>query len=293
MSGSDERVQEALASHLEARELGAPEPDTSHLTPDEAAQLQQLIQLLDTTEGVAFGHEMSEGQIGRVASTDAGERLVATIRDALPAGARITIDPAASTFGFEGMDVTEGFIVGTFGGRVRVWLLASDGALQGSDRWLRDLERVFRLFPDTVAIALVEPDHSSLLVQPEDCAPTIEVPRGSLVGRRYRRPIHPVGDALEVFLRELVPHWEPIGDISSQAGRAIDVTSIADERATAAIEAQVAAGSRARKTNPKRTALTGLGASEGDAIAKLLIDVHEGRSDMDTVEETLRRLAQR
>jgi hypothetical protein len=194
--------------------------------------------------------------------------------------------------GIEGMDVVEGWIVGTFGGRVRVWLLASEGALASSDRWLRDLGRVFRLFPDTTAITLVEPDLSCLLVQPEDCAPTIEVPRGSLVGRRYRRPIHPVGEALSVFLRELIPYWEPMQGITDQtSGTIVEVPPIAQEQADRAIEGQVAAGGRARKTNPKRKALTELGEAEAGELTKLVLEIYEGRTQPDDLEEQLRRLA--
>jgi hypothetical protein len=190
------------------------------------------------------------------------------------------------------MDVVEGFIVGTFGGRVRVWLLAGEGSLAGSDAWLRGLERVFRLFPDTVAIALVEPDHSCLLVvQPEDCAPTIEVPIGSLVGRHYRRPVAAVEEALPAFVRELIPQWEPSPDVGDQTRRVIDIGPIAAERASVAIADQAAAGSRARKTNPKRDALVALGDAESSAVSKLVVGLHEGRVSADDVEAELRRLA--
>ncbi|MGH2759284.1 MAG: hypothetical protein ACRDKJ_06925 [Actinomycetota bacterium] len=286
-----DHVQEALAAHLEHVEVGGPEPDTSHLTAAERAELQDLIELLDETEGVAFGRGLDVGPDEPAAATEAGERVISALREALSAPARVTSDPAATRMGIAGMDVAEGWIVGTFGGRVRVWLLAEEGALEGSDRWLRDLGRVFRLFPDTAALTLVEPDLSALLVQPEDCAPTIEVPGGSLVGRRYRRPVHPVGEALSVFLRELIPYWEPMHDIGDRATRTVDIPPIAREQADRAIEGQVAAGGRARKTNPKRKALTELGDREAESIATLVLDIHEARTQPDDVEEVLRRLA--
>ncbi len=292
MSGTEDRVEQALAAHLEHVELGGPEPDISHLTAEEREKLEELIGLLDQTEGVAFGRGLDDERAEPAVSSAAGARLIATLRDTLPAPARVTGDAAASAFGVEGMDVVEGWIVGTFGGRVRVWLLAEEDALASSDRWLRDLGRLFRLFPDTAAVALVEPDLSCLLVQPEDCAPTIEVPRGSLVGRRYRRPIHPVGEALSVFLQELIPYWEPMGGITDQAGATIvDVPPIAREQAEKAIEVQVAAGARARKTNPKRKALTNLGDGEAGELTKLVLEIFEGRSQPDGIEEELRRLA--
>lgn len=291
MSGSEDRVQEALAAHVEHLEIGGPEPDVSHLSPAERERLESLIGLLDQTEGVAFGRGLDE-RTEEAASTEAGERLVAVLHDALPPGARIGKDPAAPTIAVPGMTVAEGWIVGTFGGRIRVWLLGEGSSLEGSDEWLRNLDRLFRLFPDTAALALVEPDLSCLLVQPEDCAPAIEVPRGSLVARRYRRPIHPVGEALSVFLRELTPQWEPMQGIDEETSNvSIDVAPIARERATRAIQDQVAAGGRARKTNPKRTALTDLGEREASDLAAFVLEVNEGRAQPDAVEQELRRLA--
>lgn len=291
MSEADDRVQEALAAHIAHVELGGPEPDVSHLSSSEREQLFELINLLDATEGVALGTE-TEGRAEPAASTEAGERLIAAVREAMSAPARMTSDPAATTMGIEGMDIVEGWIVGTFGGRVRVWLLAEEGALVHSDRWLPALGRAFRTFPDTAAVALVEPDLSCLLVQPEDCAPTIEAPGGSLVGRRYRRPIHPVAEALSVFFRELIPYWEPMRGISEEAsGTIVDVSPLAQEQSERAVQDQVAAGNRARKTNPKRKVLTELGSTEAEALAALVHEIHEGRTTPDGVEERLRRMA--
>jgi len=292
MSNADDRVQEALAGHIEHLELGGPAPDVAHLSAAELEQLRELISLLDETEGIAFDRGIDEGLGEPAATTDAGVRLVAAVREALAPPARMTTDPAATTMGVPGMDVVEGWVVGTFGGRVRVWLLASEGAFSSSDSWLRHLGRVFRLFPDTAAVAIVEPDLSCLLVQPEDCAPTIEVPHGSLVGRRYRRPIHPVGEALSVFLRELIPYWEPMRGITDQASSTIvDVPPIAREQAVRAIEGQVAAGGRARKTNPKRKALKDLGDQEAGALAKLVGEIHDGRAQPEDIDEELRKMA--
>ena len=210
MSGSEDRIQEALAAHVEYLELGGPEPDVSHLTPEERDALQGLIGLLDQTEGVAFGRGMGGPTIDVSASSETAQRLLAAVSDTLPPAVRITGDPAFMTINVPGMHAVEGWVVGTFGGRIRVWLLEEDGALASSDEWLGHLARVFRMLPDTTAMALVDPGLSCLIVQPEDCAPRIEVPRGSLVARRYRRPVQPIEEALPAFLRELIPYWEPM-----------------------------------------------------------------------------------
>src|SRR3989442_3509017 len=102
MSESDDRVQEALSAHLEHLEMGGPQPDVSHLSPDELEALRSLIALLEQTDGVAFGRGLDEPP-EEVAATQAGRQLVGLLREALPAAAPIARDPAASSVGIPGL----------------------------------------------------------------------------------------------------------------------------------------------------------------------------------------------
>jgi hypothetical protein len=111
------------------------------------------------------------------------------------------------------------------------------------------------------------------------------------VSRRYRRPIQPVGEALSAFLLELIPHWEPLERITERVVPIIEVEPDVRERADRAVQDQVAAGGRARKTNPKRKALTSLGEPDAAGIADLVLEVHDGRVQPDAVGDVLRRLA--
>ena len=77
MTESDDRVEQALAAHVEHREVGGPKPDVSHLTPAEQEELQALIDLLDQTEGIPFGRGIGERPSRASAATDEGTRLVA------------------------------------------------------------------------------------------------------------------------------------------------------------------------------------------------------------------------
>lgn len=289
---SDDRVQAALAAHIEHAEVGGPAPDTSHLSSDELAELTELIALLGVSEGVAFGRGVAggdeEGAAPATPATDRGKQLASILRDALPPNARVAADEATTTV--RGLDITDRLVVGTFGGRVRVLLLEEGSELGSNESWLRDLGRIFRSHPETVAVALVTVDQECLIVQPQDCAPTIEVPRGSVVGRRYRRPVAPVTESLPAFVRELIPQWEGIVDFGSGDARPIDIAPIARETAAQAIADQVSAGSRARKTNPKREVLTALSDTESDAVTKLIQGVHDGNTSPDDVEGILKGL---
>ncbi|MGH2751028.1 MAG: hypothetical protein ACRDK3_09185 [Actinomycetota bacterium] len=309
MAESNDRIEEALAAYLDQIEMGGPKPDVSHLSPSEQGELDELIRLLELTGGVALGLGRSEEAAGQKAPPpddaskpiadlvrpELGERVLAQLRETLPPEVRITPDTSAFIARLGGVNIVGGWLVGTFGGRIRVWLLDADDAeqLKGNDDCLDDLAREFRMFPDTAAIAITAKDSTCLLVEPEDCAPHIQGPSGTLVGRRYRRPIQPVAEAVAAFLHELIPYWDPVPAFAQAEGFSIDVTTISERAATAAIESQRGIGDRARKTNPKRAALLELGKREVAALTKMVAGLYDGSVDPDDVGPRLSRLAQR
>jgi hypothetical protein len=181
--------------------------------------------------------------------------------------------------------------VGTPGGRVRVWLagLATATELESDVSHLESLDRVFRAFPETAAICLTCLDHTALLLEPQDCAPVIEVPAGVVMPRHYRRPIQPVGEALASFLRELVPAWEALPRFEPSNTEAIDVATIAELAASSSVELQRSAGARARY--PKKEVLTGLGSREATALTEMAVSLYRGSRSPEEVAEQLRKLA--
>lgn len=307
MAKNNDRIKDALAAYLDYLEVGGPKPGVSHLTPSEQEELNELIGLLDLTEGVAFGLGRREGTeeskpslprgvsrpVAQLAGPGQGEGLLSRIREALPADVRIVPDPIVFVVRIGRMQTLDGWTVGTFGGRVRVWLLAAENAEQiEKDRdSLEDLGRVFPMVPDTSAIALVGGDLSCLLVRPEDCAPCIEAPSGSLTSRGYPRPIQPVDEAVAAFLHELIPQWDPIPAFGQDTALSIDVSTMAEESATTAVESQRGIGERAREGNPKKGALLDLGQKEISAITRMACAVYEGTLDPDEVGPRIRRLA--
>src|SRR5918999_4014463 len=241
MAEASDRIQDALAAYLDYLELGGQEPDTSHLSPSEQEELRSLIDSLELTKGVAFGHGRAEtfGPQERAgAITEEGEALLSKLRESLPPGVRTESDPNRLVSQIGGIEIVDRWIVGTFGGRVRVWLLAVDAAqaIEQNNECLADLNRVFGMFPDAAAVALVGRDHSCLIVEPEDAAPQIQVPSGALMSRRYKRAIQPVAEALVQYLDELIPHWDPIPAFDRDAGLQIDVADFTGEFAAAALQ---------------------------------------------------------
>jgi hypothetical protein len=298
MDEKDDRIQQALAAYLDYLELGGSKPDTSHLTKSEQAELADLINALDMTEGVAFGlrrePDAAPTAVARGEETATGRSLVASLRAALPGDIGIDPDPAAVVSRVGGVEVLDAWIVGTFGGRVRVWLLAVAGAheLETNGDCLEDIGRAFAMLPDTTAFALVGADLSCLIVQPEDCAPKIHIPSGSLISRRYAQPIRPADEAITEFLNELIPYWDPVPAFDASAPLTIDVSAVGKEFANAAIENQRGIGGRARKGNPKKDVLLALGDREVSGLTKLIDGLLDGSIDSEETESRIEGLAQ-
>ena len=296
VAGDNERVQSALAAYLDHLEMGGPEPDFGHLSATERSDLQELIDALELTEGVAFGSGRDEDSAPSAApaATVEGERLLDELRNSLPPGVRVEADDNRLISSIGGVAILDRSIIGTFGGRVRVWLLDADTAqaIEDAADPLADLNRVFRMFPDMSAIALVGKDLSCVVVEPKDTSPQIQVPSGSLVARRYNRAIAPVGEALPEFLDELIPYWDPMPAFDPDSRPRVDVAEITDDLVQAAIAAQRHIGERARM-KPKKDALLALGDKEIAILSSLVKGLFDGSIDPDEVEERIERSAGR
>jgi hypothetical protein len=306
MNSSNERIREVLATYLEYLEMGGSEPETSHLTPEEKEELDRLIKDLTLTEGIPFGIGREDrstsadwlppgGHIREARRSDVGETLLAELREAMPLDARLGIDHSPVVASLGDFSVLGRWVVGTFGGRIRVWLLDVESADQLEDHpsTLDELNRVFRGLPDTAAIALVSKDLSCLLVEPEDCAPQIQVPGGSLVGRRYRGPVQHLPEAVRGFMSDLVPYWDPVPDFSQDAGLVIDAASVTDEFVREAVEEQISIGQRARRGNPKKDALLGLGNREVAGLKRITDQLLQQELKPQDIESRLQKLAKR
>ena len=307
MSETNDRVENALAAHIDYLEMGGSKPDTGHLTPSERERLEELIRALELTEGVAFGlgrrEEIEHGEssslpaaakpIADDARKEHSDVVFSQLRERLPS--EVHIEPDTTTFisHVGSIEIVDRWIVGTFGGRVRVWLLAVNAAqeIERDSDCLTDLNQIFGMLSDTSAIALVAEDLSCLMVQPEDTAPQIRVPGGSLVGRRYRRSIQPAGEAVGGFLEELMPYWDPVPAFEQGVSLDIDVAALSDGFVATAVEKQRGIGERARKGNPKKDALLGLGEREMAALRNVTNGLFDGSVDPDEVAVRIEKLA--
>lgn len=296
-------LEEAVAAHLEFLEMGGMAPDLTQLSADMRAQVDEVTGMLELTEGVALrtAHpqlQESSAYLQRrraellidTATTDLEKELLTKLDAALPAGAAVDSDYAPAGFCIPDLPVTGAFTVGTVGGRVRVWLVdvAQASDLERDTSHLISLDRVFRAFPETAGICLVCRDFSCLLLEPEDCAPVIEVPAGEFTARHYRRPIRPFIEALSVFVRELIPAWEVLPRFVAGSAQAMDVYAIARQAAEDSVQLIKDSGARARY--PKKQVLGALGTAEVSSLSDMAIALYEGRRDAGEILCELRRL---
>ena len=300
---TSQRVEEAIARYLEYLELGGPEPDYGGLDAAERDEVDGILSVLEATEGIglrsadpeasAAAPARSARRLAERADSEADRRLLDELDSWLPPDTPVDPDGAPAGFSLPDLPVAGSWVAGSVGGRVRVWRIDAPSAsvLETDATHLGSLDRVFRAFPETAAICLVGADLNCLLLEPQDCAPVIEVPEGGIAPRRYRRPVQPVGEALATYLRELIPAWEALPDFEPATRRPVDVRLLAAEAAQNAVGLQTAQGARARY--PKKEVLSSLGDREAAAIADLAIALYEGRRRADEVEDDIRRLAGR
>lgn len=300
MSESEPAVEEAVARHLEFMELGGTEPDLSRLTKQDRLRVREILDMLELTEGVALrGPDGTEAlnpgrtitQVAAASDSETDRALLQELEHWLPVNSPIDVDHTPDGFQLPGLPVVGSWTIGTPGGRIKLWLIDLSEAeeLESDLTHLAGLDRVFRAFPETAAIGLVCRDYSCILLEPQDCAPVIEVPTGGITARRYRRPIQPVGEALSAFIRDLIPEWETLPRFEARNVQATDVATVAEESAEAAVGIQKALGARARY--PKKEVLGSLGARETSAVAEMAVAIYEGRISLHEIEAQLRKLA--
>lgn len=300
MSETESAVEEAVARHLEFMELGGTKPDLSHLTEEAQLRVAEILGMLELTEGVALqGPGETEApttgrtlmQLAADSEPGPGRTLLEELGHWLPVNSPVDVDHTPDGFRMPGLPLAGSWTIGTPGGRVKLWLVDIAGAeeLERDLSHLSGLERVFRAFPETAGIGLVCRDHSCILLEPQDCAPVIEVPTGSIASRRYRRPIQAVGEALSAFIRDLIPEWETLPRFEPRTVQATDVAALAIHSAEAAVGIQKELGSRARY--PKKEVLSSLGERETKAVARMAVALYEGRTSPLEIEAELRKLA--
>ena len=140
------------------------------------------------------------------------------------------------------------------------------------------IARVFSAFPETHAVLYTTTGHDALavVVDRSDVHGAIETPSGESRSPRVRRPIAAPGTACEIWLKGLIPEFEPL---STDLTRPTDVPESAlnlYQLASEVVNEVSAAGSRAR-IEAKRDTWQEFGAHEAQFLAAIAQEAQHGR----------------
>jgi hypothetical protein len=279
---TNDPVDEVVLAYLDHLEDDAPEPSLDHLSPDDRALAQDLINSLIAGRGIDPYQSRPP-----VHALLAGTEFEYLLTPAVNAG--LTIDSirtdvvsalgAASEPIADGAAQNEGIrsdAVVRFGSlRIRIQfrddITNSAGLAEADPRTAAG--PVFGCFSETAAVVLVIGDQelSSAAVGPFDTDEFISTPGGEIHRPQITRPVLSLYDTLRGLADELAP--DLTGDDAREAHETVDLDDIIRAECLTACADLAAEGKRAR-TNAKEE--TWAGFDEVALLAKLVEDAMSG-----------------
>lgn len=252
---TNDPMDAVLITFLEYLEDGGPEPSLDHLTPEDRAEAEDLIEIIRSGRGIdAYRSRPSLNTL--LAGTEFEEWLsppetiglsVDAIRSdvvgALGADAEPIADGAAANEGIrsDAVIVCRG---------VRLCVQFRDDI--SNPRTLAQVDPraaagpIYGRFPDRVGVILVigNAELSSAPISPHDIDDYVGAPDGQLHPARIMRPILPLVDTLRSYIDEVAPDLSMAADYVSPD--TIDVPDIIRAAAVGACGAIVAEGKKSR-----------------------------------------------
>ena len=204
------------------------------------------------------------------------------LRELLQAHLRLAVDPLASVMpdaASSAIGLASVFVIHASGMRLRVVPEATSASLARSfPGKVEAIARVFRSFPETHAVLYTTTGSASsaVMVDRSDVHGAIETPSGERRAPRLRRPIDNAGTACEIWLRSLIPEFEPL---STDLLRSTNVPESAlnlQQLASEVVSEVSAAGKRAR-IEAKRDTWQEFGSHEVQFFAAIAQEAQHGR----------------
>jgi hypothetical protein len=257
---TNDPVDEVIQAYLDHLEGGAPEPSLDHLTPEDRALVQDLINSLIAGRGIDPYH--SRPSINTLLAGTELEHLLAppvttglTI-DAIRTDVVSSLGSASEPMG-DGAADNEGIrsdAVVRFGSlRIRIQfrddITTPAGLSQVDPRAAAG--PVFGRFPDTAAVVLVIGDQelSSVAVGPFDIDDFIGAPDGQVHYPQITRPVLGLYDTLRRLVDELAPDLSGAEAIDDR--ETVELDDIIRSECATACAAAVAEGKKARTAAKK------------------------------------------
>jgi hypothetical protein len=297
MTQSDERIDALIEAFLDFLDGVGDEPSLDHLDDDERARAERLIASLRAGRGIdpyasrpsierlladtEFEPVLRAGAVDASADRDLLDdvRRQITVYTSYPVSVWHDADAAA-------IGIKSDLVALVAANRLRIQFrsdLRGPGDLSGLDP-SAVAGPIYGAFPDTAGVIVVFPDDdlSSIAIDPFDTEYCIQTPGGTLERPSTHRPILALADTVRSYVDELVPQLETNVGFDMHAAEQIDPLRVARAAATAAIEATVRDGTRA-KIDAKRSTWSALGPAEVGVIADIVSDAMQGSIDAGTL----------
>ena len=271
--------QEAYLDYLEG-DRDAP-PTLDNLGGEERRAAEAFIEAIKAARGIdPYASRPSIEQLleSRSEKTDThrnlGKGLQDHLRQTVDPGALVTVDVASDAAGLGST-----WVVQARGMRMRVVEeAASDNLDVALVRRADDIATVFSTFPDSQAVLYTTSgqDPRGVVLARGDVHGAIETPSGEKRSPRLPRSVAGAATACEVWLKGLIPEYEPLSNEllegATTARSALDAVLLASK-----VVAEVSAsGSRAR-IGAKRETWGGFGAREARQLATIVEEARSGR----------------
>ena len=291
------RFQDAYLDYLEG---DSDEPPTLEDVPrQQRREAEAFIKSITAARGIdPYASRPSIEQLleSRPQTTDPASELGEVLRNHL----RRTVDPRALVAldaASAAVGLSSTLVIQARGMRMRV---VQEVPSENLDYTLasraEDIAKVFSTFPDThgVLYTTVGREAHAVVLDRGDVQGAIETPSGERRAPRLRRPVAPVTKACEVWLRGIVPEFEPLstdllGPIAATES-AVDPLHLANE----VVREVSVAGVRAR-VEAKRDTWTEFGDLEAEHLASIVQEAQRGPMSEEIynshLDELVRRVA--
>ena len=268
----------AYLDYLEGERSVAPPLDG--LTGDERRAAAAFVQSITTARGIdPYASRPSiEELLAILAQTgdsvdELGEMLQAHLRDGVDQASVVLGDVAAAAAG-----LASTLVVHANGMRLRVVAEPPSVNLDAAfSNRVGDIAAVFGAFPDisVVLYTTTGADAIGVIVERDDVYSAVETPSGTVSGARLRRPVMDAASACAMWLKDVIPEFEPLQPDFLRSPDASHALPDPGSLATRAVDELVVAGSRAR-IGAKRIAWGNLGSTESQDLAAIVDDAQRG-----------------
>ena len=270
--------QEEYLDYLEG-DRDAP-PTLDDLAGEQRLAAEAFIEAIKAARGIdPYASRPSIEQLlesrSEVAATNMnlGDELQYHLRVTVDSGALVTKDAASGATGLD-----SSLVIQARGIRMRVVEERSDNLEGALARRADDIARVLNTFPDCQAVLYTTSgqDPRGVVVVRGDVYGAIETPSGEKRPPRLPRPVVATAKACEVWLKGLIPKFEPLSKDLLESATAAQSALDAFELAIKVVGEVSATGMRAR-IDAKREAWGGFGDQEAQKLAEIVKDARSGR----------------